>query len=299
MKILKNKNCFLTGAASGIGRSFALALAEEGMNLFITDINIENLKKVKNEVEDMGSHVYEAKCDVSDINDWKNAAAEFYSKLGNLDLLINNAGIAIGGEILHISLGDWKKVLDVNLWGIIHSLEVFLPKLTEKRGGHIVNVASGAGILASAGPLPYVTSKFAVIGLSEALFGHLNSYDINVSVITPSYIKTNIYQKSKIKYPQKLLDDVEESKLREISASLLKEMGKHAISPSRAVKKYIEGIKNNQLYIYDSKAILRVLSLKGNNPQQYENFLKNTCKQEEEMIKKHFLKFGIDIEEYY
>lgn len=299
MKNLKNKNCFITGAASGIGKAFSLALAEEGMNLFITDIDIESLKETKKEVEEFGTQIYEAKCDVSDIKDWENAASSFYSKFSSLDLLINNAGIAIGGDLLAITLDEWERVMKVNLWSVIYSLKVFLPKLMEKRRGHIVNVASGAGILATAGPLPYITSKFAVIGLSEALFGTLSSYGINVSVITPSYIKTNIYQKSKLKYPQKLIDDLGVERLNEISKALLKKMGKHAISPDRAVKKYIEGIKNNKLYIYDSKAILGILTLKGNNPNQYEDFLKNTCKQEEEMIKKHFLKFGIDIEKYY
>lgn len=299
MKNLKNKTCFITGAASGIGKAFSLALAEEGMNLYITDIDIQNLKLTKKEAEKFGTNIYEAKCDVADINDWERSASDFYSKFNTLDLLINNAGIAIGGDLLALTLQEWQKVMNVNLWSVIYSLKTFLPKLIERRSGHIVNVASGAGIVPSAGPLPYITSKFAVIGLSEALFGQLNSYGINVSVITPSYIKTNIYQKAKIKYPQKLINEIGMERLDEISASLLKKMGQNAVSPERAVKKYIKGIKNDQLYIYDSKAILRVLSLKGNNPQQYETFLQNSFKQNEDMIKNHFLEFGIDIDTYY
>ncbi len=295
---LKNKNCLITGAAKGIGRSFALALAQEGMNLFITDIDMENLEKVKNEVETAEARVYAAKCDVTKFEDFQNVAKEFYSELGNVDLLINNAGIVIGGSIFEITLDDWRELLDVNLWSIIYSLKVFLPKMVESRGGHIVNMASGAGVLGATEPLPYIASKFAVVGLSEALFGQLNNYGINVSVIVPTYVRTGIFQKSKVKYSQKLIDDVGEKRLREISQSLLKEMGSKAMLPDRAVKKYIMGIKNNQLYIYDSKAILRALTLKGTNQPQYEKFLKDWNKQNEEKTRMHFLKYGIDIDKY-
>jgi short-subunit dehydrogenase len=119
MKDLRNKNCIITGAANGIGKSFSLALAQEGMNLFITDIDMENLEKVKKEVEDIGVIVYTASCDVSKLEDVQNVRREFYSKFESLDILINNAGIVIGGSLFEITLDDWKKVLDVNLWSII------------------------------------------------------------------------------------------------------------------------------------------------------------------------------------
>lgn len=217
MKELKNKNCFITGAANGIGRSFALALAREGMNLFISDIDMVNLKEVKSEIENIGAKVVTAKCDVTKFEDFQKNAKKFYSEIGNVDLLINNAGIVIGGSIFEITLEDWRELLNVNLWSIIYSLKVFLPKMVERRKGHIVNMASGAGVLGATEPLPYIASKFAVVGLSEALFGQLNSYGINVSVIVPTYVRTGIFQKCKVKYSQKLIDDVGEKKLREIS----------------------------------------------------------------------------------
>ncbi|TFG23956.1 MAG: SDR family NAD(P)-dependent oxidoreductase [Promethearchaeota archaeon] len=141
-------------------------------------------------------------------------------KLGNLDLFLNNAGIAIIGNILDISLEDWKDILDVNLMGIVHSLKVFLPKMIEQRHGHIVNMASGAGIFGSTEPLPYVASKFAVVGISEALFGQLHQYGIKVSVIVPSYIRTNIFHRSRIRCPQAVLDDIGEVKLKAIYKKL-------------------------------------------------------------------------------
>jgi len=115
MKDFKNKNCFLTGAASGIGRSFALELAKEGINLYISDINMERLANVKKEIEEIGAKVIAAKCDVSKYEDFQRAADDFHSQLGEMDLLINNAGIAIGGGIEELEIEDWKELLDVNL----------------------------------------------------------------------------------------------------------------------------------------------------------------------------------------
>lgn len=297
MKEFKDKNCFLTGAASGIGRSFALALAKEKMNLFITDIDMENLDKVKQEIEKLGVKVYADKCDVSNIEDFEHIAKEFHSKLGDIDLLINNAGIAIGGDILELDLEDWKRVLDVNLWSVIHSLKVFLPRMLERGSGHLVNVASGAGIFGSSEPLPYISSKFAVIGLSEALFGQLYSRGVNVSVIIPSYIKTNIFSSAKIKYSKKIVEAVGKEKLAEIYQSLLDEMASKAIPPDRAVRKYINGIKKNQLYIYDMRSLLTLLALKG-NPQQYEDFLINYNENNIKTTKQHFQKYGINFDDF-
>jgi short-subunit dehydrogenase len=298
MKDLTNKNCFITGAANGIGKSFALALAKEGMNLFITDIDMEHLKMVKSDIENLGVQVFSCKCDVTKVADFQFAAKDYYSKFETLDLLLNNAGIAIGGSILDLTLEDWHNVLDVNLWSVINSLNVFLPKLLVERKGHIVNVASGAGVIGSTEPLPYITSKFAVVGLSEALYGQLSAYGINVSVIVPSYIRTTIFEKAKVKYSEQFIKEIGQEKLDEISRDLLKEMQSKAILPDRAVKKYIKGIKDDNLYIYDTKAILGIFTLKGSNPKQYENFLKENSKRNQEYTRNHFLKYGIDIDKY-
>jgi len=298
MKDLNNKNCIITGAAKGIGRSFALALAKEGMNLFITDIDLENLEKVKNEIEDVGVKVHAGKCDVSKFKDFENIAKEFYSKLGDVDLLINNAGIAIAGAVNNLELEDWKKVLDVNLWSIIHSLKVFLQRMIERGSGHIANVASINGIIGSTDPITYITSKFAVIGLSEALYGQLINRGINVSVILPSYIRTDIYDKAKVRYPKKLVDDVGEQKLEEFRKLTVNEYVSRGSSPDRVVKKYIKGIKDNQLYIFDANWALPIMTIKGTSPQKYQDFLKKLHVNSFNNMKKNFLKIGVNIEDY-
>ncbi|MBY8990840.1 MAG: SDR family NAD(P)-dependent oxidoreductase [Candidatus Lokiarchaeota archaeon] len=300
MDVFKDKNVFITGAASGIGRSFALALADLEMNLFITDINMENLENVKKELEEKNVIVYASKCDVCNYKEFEEVSKDFHEKLGDIDLLINNAGIAIVGSIDNIILEDWKKVLDVNLWSIVHSIKAFLPNMLKRGSGHIVNIASGAGIFGSVEPLPYITSKFGVVGLTEALFARLKKRGINVSVIAPTYIKTDIFklESEKIAYSPKLLDDHKKEKIDEIYREIFEEIMKSAMSPDRAIKKYIRGIKKNQLYIFDVIATSQILAMKGNNPQQYEDFLVMYQKNREELIKKHFLQHGINIEDY-
>jgi len=298
MKELNNKNCLITGAASGIGRSFALALAKEGMNLYITDINVEGLEKVKNEVKELGANVYSDRCDVSKFEDFEAIAKNFYSKLGDLDLLINNAGIAIAGGIENLEIEDWKKVLDVNLMSIIYSLKVFTPRMLEKHSGHIVNVSSGSGLFGSTEPLPYITSKFAVVGLSEAIFSRFKSLGINVSVIVPTIINTNIWNTSTIKSSPKLLKDFGKEKIDKVIDELTSGLSKLGMSSDRAVRKYIRGIKKNQLYIFDNKSLLDILSLKGRDLQEYENFLVEYQSTNAKRMMEIFHKHGINIEDY-
>ena len=286
MDDFKNKNAFITGAASGIGRSFALVLAELGMNLFITDIHTDKLEHVKKEIEETGVNVYTAKCDVCNYKEFEDAAHQFHDRLGDVDLLLNNAGIAIVGSIDNIILEDWKKVLDVNLWSVIHSIKAFLPQMLKRGSGHIVNISSGAGIFGSVEPLPYITSKFGVVGLSEALYSRLKKRGINVSVILPSYIKTDLFklESNKIGYSPKLLKDYKKEMIDEIYQEIFKEIMGSAMSPERAIKKYIRGIKKNQLYIFDVAVTSQILAMKGNNPQQYEDFLVMYQTNREELI---------------
>jgi short-subunit dehydrogenase len=302
MKDFKGKNGFITGAASamGIGRSFALALAKRGMNLFLTDIDMEGLEKVKKEVEKEGVKVFTSKCDVSIYEDFESVANEFNSKLGELDLLINNAGISIGGDILNIDLDAWKKVIDTNLWSIIYSIKAFLPRMVKRGSGHIVNIASGAGIIGMAEALPYIASKFGVVGLSESFFTRLKNLGIKVSVIVPAWVKTNIIvvDTDKIQYPPKLLKDFGKEKLDNVYKSVMDAIAEGAITPDDAVEKYLEGIEKDQLYVFDTDSYYETLAMKGNDPKQYENFLVEGLMNRGKTFRDHFHKHGINIEDY-
>ncbi|MFW9875087.1 MAG: SDR family NAD(P)-dependent oxidoreductase [Candidatus Thorarchaeota archaeon] len=297
MKELKGKNCFITGAASGIGRSMALELAREGMNLYITDINLVDLENVKEDIEKIGVNIVSNKCDVSKFEDWVKCEENFRSTLGDIDLLVNNAGIAIGGNIIQLELEDWEKVFGVNLWSIIYSLKTFVPRMIAKGSGHLVNVASGAGIFGSPEPLPYVTTKFAVVGLSEALFGNFNSMGINVSVICPWVIATNIWSTSEMKVPQKLIEDVGEEKIEEMMNEVRKGFLEIAVSPDDVAKIYVKEIKENKLYICDNKDYFNILAMKG-KPREFEKALKMAHAERAYNMKQRYRKFGINIDDY-
>jgi short-subunit dehydrogenase len=301
MKDFKNKNCFITGAASGIGRSFALKLAKEGMNLFITDIDTVGLEQVKKEIEQPGTIVHLMKCDVSKLNDIENAANSFYTKLGDVDLLINNAGIGLADTLADMNIENWKRVIDVNLWSVIYSLKVFLPRMLERKSGHIVNVASGAGLFGSSEPLPYITTKFAVVGLSEGIFARLKSFDINVSVIVPAFIRTNIFHTGlkNMDYNPKLLKDHGKVKLDEVYTSAMDNLMNTAMSPDVAVRKYIRQIKKNQLYIFDSQSTKDIIALKGKNMKEYEEFLHNYQNLQTISMREHFKEYGINFDDYF
>jgi len=300
MKDFKNKNCFITGAASGIGRSFALKLAKEGMKLFISDVNTEGLEQVQKEIEQIGTIVHSMKCDVSKLSDIENAAKAFYSKLGDVDLLINNAGIGRNVNLANLNLENWKKVLDVNLWSVIYSLKVFLPRMLERKSGHIVNIASGAGLFGSSEPLSYITTKFAVVGLSEGIFARLKPFGINVSVITPALIRTNIFQTGleSIEYNPKMLKDIGKEKIDEIYGSLIDNLMNTAMSPDVAVRKYVRQIKKDQLYIFDSQGPKDILALKGKDMKEYEEFLLNYQNMQAKGIREQFKKYGLNFDDY-
>jgi len=298
MKELKGKNCFITGAASGIGRSLAIELAKEGMNIYITDINLEGLENVKKEIEEIGVKAFSGKCDVSKFEDWEKNGEDFKSRLGDIDLLVNNAGIAVAGNLLELELKDWEKVFGVNLWSIIHSLKIFVPRMMKRGSGHIVNVASGAGIFGSPEPLPYITSKFAVVGLSEALFGNLHGLGINVSIILPAIIATNIWTSSEAKLPQKMIEDFGAQKIEEISQQFREQFLKVAVSPDVVAKTYVKEIKEDKLYICENKDYFTILALKG-KPEQFENTLKLIHAERAKNVRDLYRKAGINIDDYY
>ena len=214
-----------------------------------------------------------------------------------MDLLINNAGIAIGGGIEELEIEDWKELLDVNLWSIIYSLKVFLPRMLEKKSGHVVNVASSAGLMGTSEPLPYVTSKFAVVGLSEALYGQLYNRGIRVSVVVPAYIKTNIFLDSKVKFSKKLIEDHGREKLEQIHSELVEEMTIKSKSPRRAVRKYIQMIKDENLYVFGAGSAMAILASKT-EPRKYEEFLVKFNENFANTRKERFLKYGINLDDY-
>jgi NAD(P)-dependent dehydrogenase (short-subunit alcohol dehydrogenase family) len=189
-KTLEGKLALVTGAGSGIGRATAIALADQGARVVACDLAPARVEAI---AATLGARCALAKTvDVSKKEEMAALAAEVHERFGALDVLVNNAGVGHSGGILDSTLEDWEWVISVNLWGVIHGCHFFVPKMVERGSGHVVNVASGFGLVAGPGVAPYCTTKFAVVGLSESMRAELAPLGVGVSAICPGVINTDI-----------------------------------------------------------------------------------------------------------
>lgn len=190
MKTFNNAVAVVTGAGSGIGRAIALKLAREGAVVHCVDRNLENARAVADECGNGVAH----QVDVTDVAAVQALADRIFAA-GQVDILVNNAGIAHSGTILDSEVEDWRRLLDVNVMGVVHGLHAFLPRmLAQQTPAHIVNTASGAGLFASPGIGPYCASKHAVVGLSQVLAAELHDTPIQVTILCPGIVNTPIIQ---------------------------------------------------------------------------------------------------------
>ncbi|MFH7593918.1 SDR family oxidoreductase [Streptomyces racemochromogenes] len=208
----------VTGAASGIGRATAFAFAEAGARVVAVDRDGEGAARTAEMARLIGAADAWGECvDVSDEQAMEKLAAKVAAEYGIVDVLVNNAGIGLSGSFLDTASEDWKKVLDVNLWGVIHGCRIFGRQMVERgQGGHIVNTASAAAYLPSRTLPAYSTSKAAVLMLSECLRAELASRSIGVSAICPGIVNTNITATSRFAG----VDAAEEKRRQERSSRL-------------------------------------------------------------------------------
>lgn len=191
-KSSSNKTAFITGAASGLGRAFTLLLAEQKWTLGICDINQEGLSETKTLAEQNGGKVFTYSLDVSDPKAYENTSKEFLGNAGSIDLLINNAGIGASGKTEELSAEYWNRVIGINQMAAIYGCINFIPQMKSQGNGNIINIASAAAFASAAAMGPYNTGKAAVLSLSETLYAELKGSGINISVVMPTFFKSNI-----------------------------------------------------------------------------------------------------------
>ena len=191
MKILANKTAAVTGAASGIGRMLAVNLANEGCNLAIADIDGVGLEETAGLI---GSRVKVSThtVDVSDREQVIRFAEEAARHHGGVDIVINNAGVALGDFLESVPLEDFEWLFNINFWGVVYGTMAFLPYLRKQPEGHVVNISSINGIMPNPNNGPYCAAKFAVKGYTETLAQEMHGTNIRVSCVHPGGIKTNI-----------------------------------------------------------------------------------------------------------
>jgi len=199
---LVGKTALVTGAASGIGRETALALARRDANLFLCDIDEAGLAETERRARELGCEVLCRRVDVANREEMGAFAEAVHERVPAVDILVNNAGVAIAGGFLHTSLDDWDWILGINLTGVVLGCHFFAPPMVERGcGGHIVNVASLAGYVASETLAVYSVTKFGVVGLSEALRDELASHGIGVTAVCPGIIDTPITDNARLRGP--------------------------------------------------------------------------------------------------
>jgi NAD(P)-dependent dehydrogenase (short-subunit alcohol dehydrogenase family) len=194
MKDLTGKVAFVTGGASGMGLAMVRAFAAAGMKVAVADIEQEALDAVAAELAGTNGNVITLKVDVTDRAAMARAADATEAAFGKVHVVCNNAGVAVGGSIEEMSYADWDWVMKVNVDGVVNGVQTFVNRiLAHGEGGHIVNTASMAGHMGVPGLSVYNTSKFAVVGLSEAMRMDLAPHGIGVSVLCPGVVRTNIF----------------------------------------------------------------------------------------------------------
>jgi len=193
MKNFIGKVAVITGGASGIGLATAKVLAREGMKLVLADIEQGPLDTVVSDFNTQGTEAIGILTDVS-VRDQVNAMADrAFEHFGKVHILFNNAGVALNGAIQDMTHADWEWSMNVNLWGPIHGVEAFIPRMIEQNeGGHILSTASFAGLVPNQGLGIYCVTKYGVVALSECLFRDLRPHGIGVSVLCPMIVETNI-----------------------------------------------------------------------------------------------------------
>jgi NAD(P)-dependent dehydrogenase (short-subunit alcohol dehydrogenase family) len=240
---LRGKTSVVTGGASGIGRALALRFAREGANVVVADLDTAAMEAVAAEARGLGVKALTMRTDVSELTQVEALAARAFETFGAVHVLCNNAGVAAWGGLESASHRDWQWVLGVNLWGVIHGVEAFVPRMiTRGEPAHIVNTASMAGLVASKGLGVYNTSKYAVVGLSETLAKDLKPYRIGVSVLCPMGVETRI-RESERNRPVALRNE------RAAGGGEPVELIGRYLAPDAVAAMVLDAIRSNELYV--------------------------------------------------
>lgn len=252
MREFAGRTAFVTGGAAGIGLALGRAFAQSGMKVMLADIEADALHAAVKSLQEISPDIRGTICDVADAASVERAAQASFDAFGRVHVVCNNAGVAAGGGIDHISLDNWRWVIDVNLMGVLHGIRSFLPHIrAHGEGGHIVNTASMAGMQSDLGFSPYGASKFAVVGMSEGLSLRLKPHGIGVSVLCPSYVRTRIGESGRNRPerygPSQPLDPASPA------AAMVAEIGRQieaGLDPAFVAARVLAAIREDRLYVF-------------------------------------------------
>ena len=285
MEQIEGRTAFITGGASGIGLGMAKAFTKAGMNVVVADLRDDHIDQARAWFDETNrkGQAHFLKLDVTDREAYAAAADEAERVFGKVHVLCNNAGIGISSEVSKASYKDWDWGIDVNLTGVFNGVHVMLPRIrSHGEGGHIVNTASMGGILQYSRSGVYVTTKFAVVGLSEALRFELEGEPIGVSAFCPGGVRTNIREWEKTR-PERFTDAGDADGKApggpppgwRMDEEVMKTLGEMSWEPEDVGEMVLEGIRTDSLYIFTSpefrpgiqERFEAILAATGDNPE--------------------------------
>jgi short-subunit dehydrogenase len=251
MKNLNDKVAVITGAGSGIGRALACGLAEKGCHIAISDVDQAGLEETAGQIAKKNVRVTTHIVDVADKDQVYQHAKDVAETHGRVNILINNAGVALGDSLEEVEYDNFEWIFGINFWGVVYGTKAFLPYLNKATEGHIVNISSINGIIPNPYNGPYCATKFAVKGFTECLSQELHGTSIGVTVVHPGGIKTNIARNAKMVHlPGKEFDP--EKAVRLFEEKLFKTTAKEA---ARVIISGIERNKERVMIGSDAKII--------------------------------------------
>jgi NAD(P)-dependent dehydrogenase (short-subunit alcohol dehydrogenase family) len=256
MQEFRGKVAVVTGAGSGIGQALALSLAAEGMHVALADLDGEALSVTAGQIGERASSVewMTQLCDVSRATEVDALADAVFDRWGQVDVVCNNAGVFVGGVIWDRPVEDFEFVLGANLWGILHGIRAFVPRmLAQDTEGHIVNTASVAGLLGAPFEAPYAISKFAAFAATECLANDLvaTGSKLRASALCPGMIRTNILDSERHR-PDRLATEFTED--QKFVSEFLAEAVDAGMDPGEVGRKVVEGIRTEQFLILTHEA---------------------------------------------
>ena len=189
----KDKIVLITGTSSGIGQEAAREFAKKGAKLILVARRKQKLDELEKELKKFNIEIMTCPCDISDKSQVKKMSKEVLQKFGSIDILVNNAGFAIYGSVSDLTIEEIESQMATNYFGMVYCIKNFLPSMTERKSGHIVNVASVAASFGLPGIAPYCASKFAMLGFSEGLKHELKGTGIGITVVSPIMVRTDFF----------------------------------------------------------------------------------------------------------
>ncbi len=261
MSFPKPLRAVITGGGGGLGRTLALQLADLGASLVVSDVDEAGAHETASLTRERDAKTEVIVCDVAARDAVFDLVEETEKRLGGIDMICNNAGVALGGAFDEISIDDWRWAMDINLWGVVYGCQAAISKMKAQGRGYILNVASAAGLLSPPSMAPYNVSKAGVVALSESLYTEYKPAGIHVSVLCPTFFQTNIMNAAR-----GAATPHEEARIR-------KWMARSEVQAPEVAKAAIDALRDGQLYVTPMADGRDAWQLKRQDPQAYADLL--------------------------